>query len=76
MRRKSHVKSCSVFKGECFFKQSVCLFTSQGVQGVVQVLGVAVDEFQSALSVGLGNVDSVQQLVELLQTQTYNMRGQ
>lgn len=42
--------------------------TSQGVQGDVQLVGV--EAFQSALGVALGDVDSVKQLVELLQRGT------
>lgn len=54
---------------------SVCLpvCTSQGAQGVVQLLGVAIDASQSLLGVGLGHIDSVQQLVESLQRQKNNL---
>lgn len=41
-------------------------FTSQGVEGIVKLFGVAIDALQSTVGGGLGNVDSVQQLVEIL----------
>lgn len=43
------------------------LVTFQCVERFVQIAHVAVDEFQSAFGFGLGDVDSVQQLVEVLQ---------
>lgn len=42
--------------------------TSQGVQGVVQFSFVLVEALQGVFSLALGSVDSVQQLVEVLQT--------
>ncbi len=44
--------------------------TFQGVQGVVQLLGVAVDALQSAFGDGFGAVHSVQQLVGFLRRET------
>lgn len=44
--------------------------TFQGVQGVVQLVAVAVDALQSALCDVLGDVDSVHQLVVILQRGT------
>lgn len=46
---------------------SVLQFTSQGVEGVVQLVGVAVDALQSAFGVGFGDINSVQEGVESLQ---------
>lgn len=42
-------------------------FTLQGVQRVVQLLRAAADASQSVFGVGLGNIDSVPQLVDVLQ---------
>lgn len=41
-------------------------FTFQGIEGAVKLFGVAIDALQSTIGGGLGNVDSVQQLVEIL----------
>lgn len=49
---------------------SVRVCTVQGVQGVVQLVRVAADASQSLFGVGFSDVDSVQQLVELLQRGT------
>lgn len=45
----------------------VCVCTSERAEDAVQLLGVAVDAPQGVLGDGLGCIDSVQQVVELLE---------